>query len=92
MLFTTLLTSAPQLPSLRRDSGLFRPLQDAPGSRSASANPRIADVLGDPRHRLLVAPALEELANLVGHVDQPVRRHAWQPPAHRLPSRFGLDA
>jgi hypothetical protein len=42
------------------------------------AHPRIPesfDVLGNARHRLVMALALEEFADLVGHVDQSVRRH-----------------
>src|ERR1700722_7423521 len=42
--------------------------------------PEFLDVLGDARDRLVVALALEELADLVGHVDQPVmRRHKRSP-------------
>src|ERR1700676_4208182 len=37
--------------------------------------PEFPDVLGNCRYRLVVALALEELADLIGHVDQPVRRH-----------------
>ena len=36
--------------------------------------PEFLDVLGDAGDRLAVALALEKLADLVGHVDQPVRR------------------
>src|SRR5487761_2651479 len=45
--------------------------------------PEFADMLGYSRNRLAVALAVEELANLISHVDQPVRRHgrllAWRP-------------
>ena len=37
--------------------------------------PELLDVVGDPRHGLVVALALKEFSDLVGHVDQPIRRH-----------------
>ena len=43
------------------------------------------DVIGDARHRLVVALAVKEFSDLVGHVDQPVRRH--ERPPRRLPAR-----
>lgn len=36
--------------------------------------PELPDVVGDPRHGLVVALAAEERADLVGHVDEAVRR------------------
>lgn len=43
--------------------------------------PELLDVLGDARHGLVMALALEKLADLVRHIDQPVfvamRRHRW---------------
>ena len=57
------------------------------------AHPRIpefADMIGDPRHRLVVALTLKEFANLVGHVDQAVRRHEGFPWRQRS-WQFGQD-
>ena len=39
--------------------------------------PEFTDVFGDPRDGLVMPLALKEFADLVGHVDQPVRRHGW---------------
>src|SRR4030081_3045212 len=42
------------------------------------AHPRVPeffDMVGNIRHRLVVALALKEPADLIGHVDQAVRRH-----------------
>ena len=49
------------------------PRPDARRSLSASADPRISSMLGDARHRLVVALAMEEFSDLIGHVDEPVR-------------------
>src|SRR5216684_7869446 len=37
--------------------------------------PEFSDVLGDARHRLVVALAVKEFSDLISHMDQPVRRH-----------------
>src|ERR1700722_9278600 len=49
-------------------------------SRAHPWIPEFPDVFGDTRHRLVVALALKKLADLIGHVDQPVRRHERCPP------------
>src|SRR5262249_7618386 len=42
--------------------------------------PELPDMLGDARNGLVVTLALEEFADLVGHVDQAVRRRRhWRP-------------
>src|SRR6516225_3328400 len=56
--------------------------------RSAHARvPESRDVLGDARLRLVGTLAREELADLVGHVDELVRRHG-----RSAPSRHDADA
>ena len=37
--------------------------------------PEFPDVFGNARNRVVVALTLEELSDLIGHIDQPVRRH-----------------
>src|SRR5258708_7234406 len=48
--------------------------------------PEFPDVLGDAGHCLAITLALEEPADLIGHIDQPVRRHG-RLLARRLPGR-----
>src|SRR6185312_10232266 len=37
--------------------------------------PELLDMLGNAGHGLVVTLALKEFSDLIGHVDQPVRRH-----------------
>src|SRR3981189_2840356 len=59
--------------------------------RSHPRVPELSDMFGDPRHRLVMALAGEEFADLVGHIDQTVRRHRRGLPAPRPRFRCGRD-